>query len=84
MVGGRGGTQFHAPGEQRLDRVVICDGTRVGLGYLDVHRKCSRQPNRVRGDSVAVRDIGDVPSRTWSGRKSPVAGDDMARQWECE
>ena len=84
MVGGRGGTQFHAPGEQRLDRVVICDGTRVGLGCLDVHRKCSRQPNRVRGDSVAVRDVGEVLVEP-GGIGDPSDGDDCgAAGRECE
>jgi hypothetical protein len=84
MVGGRGGTQFHAPGEQRLDRVVICDGTRVGLGCLDVHRKCSRQPNRVRGDSVAVRDVGEVLVEP-GGIGDPADGDDCgAAGRECE
>ncbi len=61
----------------------INDGAWVKHGDRDIHRAWSHRPHGMRGDRLAIGDIGDVSGGTWSGRDSTCCDDCRRSGREC-
>ncbi len=53
----------------------INDGAWVERGDRDIHGRFPHRPHGMRGDRLAIGDIGDVSGGTWSGRDSTCCDD---------
>ena len=77
VVGGRDGHEHDATGQRGLDRILVSDGARVGLGHHGIHRARSWRPYGMRGDGLGVRHVCEVLGG--SGIRGHAAGVDDGR-----
>ena len=76
VVGGRWGNERDAAAEPSGDRVGVGDGARGEHGACDVHGTGSGGAHGMRGDSLAVGDIGEVSC--FASSAGDTAGGDVA------
>ncbi len=62
----------------------INDGAWVKHGDCEIHGAWSHGPHGMRGDRLAIGDIGEVPCGTWSGRDSTCCDDCRRSGRECD
>ncbi len=75
VVGGHSGTEQDAASEPRRHGIGVDDGTRIGHGCCGVYSKGSDGSHGMRGDGVAVGDVGALSCGA-RGRRDTSGGDD--------
>jgi hypothetical protein len=84
MVGGRWLGQFDASGKQCRDGIGTSNGTRIEPWACSFHGDGAVRADGMRGDRVAVGDIGAMQGGAW-GLGNASCGDDnrgAARQYD--
>ena len=66
------------------DGLSINDGAWVKHGGRDIHGRFPHRAHGMRGDRLAIGDIGEVSGGTWSGRNSTCCDDCRRSGSECD
>ena len=84
MVSGRWLGQCDASGKQRRDGIGISDGTRVEPWACSFHGDDAVRAYGVRGDRVAVGDIGEMQGGAWGLGNASCGDDGRAAAWQYD
>lgn len=84
LLSGCCGTECGASWKQSLDRIIVGDGARVGLGCVGVHNKNACQSDRMRGNRLGVGDVGEMLAGSGVGKDSTGDDDGGRSRWELE
>ena len=80
LVGGHSRAEQDAANKPRWHGISVDDGTRIGHGDSGAYRAGSDGTHRMRGDIVAVGDVGAVSCGA-RGRRDTSGGDDGRGAW---
>ena len=82
LVHGCDGTEYDTSSKPGYDWVCISDSARVALGACDLHWGDSSRSDRMRGNRVEVRDLGEVSAGSRIAGNSSSSCDDRRARWQ--